>query len=81
MKERLVALHAPAEGLRAPALPTADPVDLFRLARHRQQYGWSQPSGRAQRGPGGRDTKNNGQVDAPNLPIGTLRLFRGLTFV
>jgi hypothetical protein len=35
---RLVAPHAAAEGLCTPALARTDPLDLFRLARHRQQY-------------------------------------------
>src|SRR5215469_16151557 len=38
MEERLVALHATAKGLCAPAFAGADPLNLFRLQRHGQKH-------------------------------------------
>src|SRR5262249_4491615 len=48
MEERLLPLHAAAEGLGAPALASADTSDLVRLARHRKQY-MERPSSRRRR--------------------------------
>ena len=38
MEKRLLPLHAAAEGLGAPALARADPLDLLAAQRHRDQH-------------------------------------------